>query len=230
MARLPQSKSRRPRRRENRLRLRDRIIPFVLPTMGGGLLSSRELLSDGPVLFYFWASWREGSGAFLQTLERFIRSSSAAGLSVVAIALDVHGPHVAMPSVREAGATFPTLIDACALSCRVFGLRDVPALLLCDRSGAIRDFSDVIEETELHRMAGTLRAGSGEASEGSLASSAPFDPRLEILMQSCTNFLGRGRKEEATQCLRQASELLPAAPVIKEQLTRLEFVDPPRNL
>lgn len=192
---------------------------FLLPTMGGSLVSSKDIVGKKNLLLYFWASWDKSSRELLPYLQSFAAANRQTA-EVVAVDLDLTGLPAPMRSLRESNAGFTTLIDACAVSRRLFGLSNVPVLLAVDRGGVVAAVSEAPDRKLLDAWGkkfpsndGSPIRWEGEKSPGGIASM-----RFEILLQSCINFLGRGRKEDALRCLEEAAKLHPELPIVTRQI------------
>lgn len=191
----------------------DKLPDVRLGTMGGTSCALRDFRGRKGIV-YVWASWSDSREA-LPLLEEFHRKHPT--VAAISIACDVTGPEYPMRYLRRAAATFEMWIDAtCALS-RRWGIKEVPVTLLLDEEGCLllagtalgRDFLTRAEELLARPPA---RTGVPEPKVDTK------NTRIEILVQSCTNFLSRKRTADAVASLRKALALDPENKLIPPQV------------
>lgn len=195
------------------LKTGERLPFFRLATMGGTSRSRDDFLGR-PALFFGWASW-DVSRESLPALQKF-HEANRGRIAVVAIAFDVQGPEHPMRYLRAAGFTFTALIDAtCELS-RQWGATSVPLVVATDADSVVRVTGERLHDELLSDVLPAL--------ERNLQKAPPDRPRehkfvkFEVLLQSCTNLLGRSRREEALMELQQAMQLDPSNLLIRRQM------------
>lgn len=136
---------------------------------------------------------------------------------MVTIACDVQGPELPMRYLRRARATYEMWIDATCTLARRWGLKRVSVCVLLDEEGCVMATGDHPDEgflSEVERLLPDKPSGRPPA-EPKVDTK---NTRIEILMQSCTNFLGRARKDDAVGALRRALALDPENRVIPKQV------------
>lgn len=107
---------------EKAIRAGDRAPAFRLPDAEGRMISSYDLLNDGPVLIVFYRGrWCPYCNLDLRAIEAVAQELRSMGMSLVAISPQ---------SVQESSATeqmhglsFPSLVDRGGKVARAFGLR-----------------------------------------------------------------------------------------------------------
>ena len=125
-----------------------------------------------------------------------------------------------MKYLKPSGADHTILIDATCTLTRRWGVRRVPFSFLLDEEGTLRLSAESADEAFLGRVAAALREPSV------VGVPVPEEPSkrgysVEILLQACTNFLGRNRRAEAAESLGKALELDPENEIIRAQLQDL---------
>ena len=113
----------------------DRPIDFVLPTLDGKQLGSRDLRGN-VVLLDFWATWCEPCKDSLPFYQSLAASHGAKGLRVVAVNLDEEASD-AKEFVTEHALTFDVLLDPEGSLASRLDLPAMPTLLLLDRVGNV---------------------------------------------------------------------------------------------
>ncbi|MBI2933069.1 MAG: TlpA family protein disulfide reductase [Planctomycetes bacterium] len=191
----------------------DRLPFFRLATLGGTSVS-RDDLQGRPALYFGWASW-DPSRETLPALQAFAERQRDR-IQVVTIAFDVQGPDHPMRYLRAARFSFAALIDAsCELS-RLWGVTSIPFAVAADADAIIRLVTDESPPSFLEQVPAAL-AKKADKVPPERKITHP-QPDFEILLQSCTNLLGRGRKEEALVALQQAMALDPANDLVRKQM------------
>jgi hypothetical protein len=168
------------------------------------------------VLFYFWASWDRSREA-LSRLQLFHEKHGAPSFEVAAVAFDVQGPEFPMKFLKPSGSGFTLLIDATCLLSRVWGIRSIPQTVLIDEKGSVMLAGSAADAAFLGKVSGALKRRSPPALKGR-ATAVRHDASVEILMQACTNYLGRGRRDEAVAQLEKALVKDPENPLISRQI------------
>lgn len=191
----------------------DRLPDVRLGTMGGTSCALHDH-RERKTLVYVWASWSESREA-LPLLEEFHRRHP--GVAAISIACDVTGPEYPMRYLRRAGATFEMWIDATLALSRRWGVREVPVSMLLDEEGCLLRSGTALDREFLARAEELLarppaRTGVPEPRVDTR------NTRIEILMQSCTNFLSRKRTADAVASLRKALGVAPDNRLIAPQV------------
>ena len=107
-------------------------------SLEGKRVSLEELLTHGPVLIDFWATWCKPCITSLPSLERLWQAHRAEGLTVVAISID--GPRnfaKVRPFARGLGLTFPVVLDEDGSLTRRFEVTGVPTSILIGPDGRV---------------------------------------------------------------------------------------------
>jgi peroxiredoxin len=203
------------------LREGQKLLDVYLPTLGGRWTRVGSLLGR-TTLFYLWGTWgkhRQG----LKPLQEFFQENHSR-LNVVGIAYDIQSPSIPMRYVRKYGVTFPMLLDNyCHLS-RLWGVKDVPSLMIVDADG-------FIERLEKEPTAAVLKhALSVDASIKRTRifeppKLPPGDPKIESMLQQVTNLLGRNRPQDAIEALKLAAKVAPDNKIIAAQVDVLQHPD-----
>jgi hypothetical protein len=138
-------------------------------------------------------------------------------LAVITVACDVTGPEYPMRYLRKARATYHMWIDAtCAIS-RRWGLKKVSTLILLDEEGCVMLTGGHPDEAFLGQVEKLLPVPPARRNVPEPAVETK-NTQVEILMQSCTNFLSRKRTEDAVAALRKALALDPENRIIPKQV------------
>lgn len=186
-----------------------------LSTVGGTSFSTSQLRGRKAVI-YGWGSWSDSHKA-IAALQKLYEKG---GFELVTVAFEVTGPGAAMKHLKPAGASHTLLIDATCTLSRAWGVRSVPFTLVLDENGVVT-FSS--EKADPKKIAAALKkkGGKGKALPKVDRETEKRAFQVEILMQGCTNFLGRKRVDDAKQSLTKALELDPANEIISKQLAAL---------
>lgn len=194
----------------NPFREGQRLPEFRLPTVGGTWLALRQLLGK-PLVLFLWGSWHPSRTA-LKDLQAFYEKHSDR-VNIVGIAFDVQGVAPVMKTVMKFGARFPQFLDNCCHLTRLWGVREIPFVIVCDASGGILRVGRT-PDPELFDAALTVPA----LQASSVLQPPPADPKTEILLQHVTNLLGRQRVQEAVDTLKKALSLDPQNRIIADQI------------
>jgi peroxiredoxin len=191
----------------------DKLPDVRLGTMGGTSCALRDLRGR-KALVYVWASWSDSREA-LPLLEEFHRAHP--GVAAVSIACDVTGPEYPMRYLRRARATFEMWIDATCTLSRRWGVKEVPVSILLDEEGCVL-LAGTMLDRELLTRTGELLARPPARTGVAEPRVDTKNTRIEILMQSCTNFLSRKRTSDAVASLRRALAVDPDNGLIAPQV------------
>ena len=100
----------------------DRAPRFRLRDSDGKVISSQELLNDGPVLIIFYrGGWCPYCDLDLHSIQRVARQLRLAGASIVAVSQQ--SPRQTRSTERRVGLSFPSFVDRGGEVARAFGLR-----------------------------------------------------------------------------------------------------------
>lgn len=190
-------------------------LPFFRLATLGGTSRSRDDFFGRPALYVGWASW-DASRDALPSLQAFYEAHRDR-VEVVTLAFDVQGPEVPMRYLRAAGFAFTALIDACCELSRLWGARAVPFSVLADAAGNARLIGGPPDADFLGSVSRALAAKAAPKPARDRRPARGPDP-FEVLLQSCTNLLGRARKEEALFALQQALDLHPENHLVRPQM------------
>ena len=126
-----------------------------------------------------------------------------------------------MRYLRQAKATFHMLIDATCTLARRWGLKRVSVPVLLDEEGVVLAAGEKLDDAFLAEVEKLLPQKR--------TSPPPPEPKVEtkntqveILMQSCTNYLTRKRVDDAVGFLKKALALDPENRVIPKQIWALQ--------
>jgi len=190
-----------------------RLPDFRLATLGGTSVCRDDILGR-PALYFGWASW-DTSRELLPALQKF-HEDNGDRIEVVTIAFDVQGTEHPLRYLRAARHSHTALIDAtCELS-RRWGVIEVPFALVADADGIVRLVGESADEGFLGAALSALPK-KAEKAPPEKPCEHPL-PRFEILLQSCTNLLGRGRRDEALLALQQALDIAPRNLLVRKQM------------
>ncbi|MBD3336711.1 MAG: redoxin domain-containing protein [Candidatus Eisenbacteria bacterium] len=155
--------------------------PFFIRSVTGRTLKLELLLTEGPILLDFWATWCKPCRKALPEIQDIHERFDPRGLTVIGISAD--GPRnfsKVRPFAARMGLTYPIALDASGDIQKNFRVTGLPTTVLIDTSGVIvsvrrgyrpgegEELSDLIESI--------LPAPAGdEPSPGSRASSPPGD-------------------------------------------------------
>ncbi|MBI2901542.1 MAG: TlpA family protein disulfide reductase [Planctomycetes bacterium] len=183
-----------------------------LSTVGGTSFAFSELRGRRFVVFG-WGSWSP-SAKKIAALQRWRERN---GVALVTVAFDVTGPGAAMKVLKPAGADHILLIDATCTLTRRWGVRDLPFTLVVDEAGTVLLAGGAPDEK---KIAAALRSkvGRGRPRPEPPGEETKRQFSVEILLQACTNFLGRKRHDDAAAALKKAAELDPENAIIRGQL------------
>lgn len=109
---------------------------FVLKALDGHNYRLSEYRGEA-VAVLFWASWCGGCRRELERLQSLRNVYGETGLQVLGVVVDER-PDQALAVTTAAGITYPQLLDAAKTVSRAYDLRNLPTILLIDRSGALR--------------------------------------------------------------------------------------------
>jgi peroxiredoxin len=133
---------------------------FALKSTTGRNIRLSEFRSE-VVALVFWASWCGDCRAQLPALGRLQQELAADGLQVLAVSLD-HD----MKAAREAAAglrvDFPVLHDGLGEVGRLYRLQRLPALVLVDREGRVRERRDGDDALVVSSLRDDIRAALDE--------------------------------------------------------------------
>jgi cytochrome c biogenesis protein CcmG/thiol:disulfide interchange protein DsbE len=111
---------------------------FAVTDLQGTGLKLEDLITKGPVLLDFWATWCKPCAASLPELQAMHETYADRGLTVVGVSID--GPRnfsKVRPFVARTGLTYPIVLDHDGRLQRDFHVTAVPTAVLIDRTGAI---------------------------------------------------------------------------------------------
>ena len=153
-------------------------------------------------------------------------------MSVLSIAQDLQGPSVAIPWLRRAGVTFPSVIDQFNVVGKLFKLKAIPIGILVDEDGRlVRPVGGVDIDREPFSKEVTVWAETGEIPEswstakGQHQSASPADPseaEADVHFQRAIVYLHNGERASAIKELGRAYRLDPANYIIRKQRWALE--------
>ncbi len=194
------------------------ILPDIrIATLGGRFFAFSDLRGR-PALVYGWASWSP-SRAALSALQKFY---APAGLELATVAFDVKGVGAPMEHLKKAGADHHLLIDSTCTLTRKWGVRRIPFLVLLDESGKVL-FASETSGTDGVEAALKNRPDVPVLDfpvSGKEETERQF--QVEVQLQNCTNYLGRGRTGDAKAALEKALELDPENEIIRGQIATLD--------
>jgi hypothetical protein len=108
-----------------------------LKTTSGSSFSTSELLARGPVVLVFWNSWLPQSQEFLALLPEVDAAAERYGWPGAVIVFQDTGPE-ATHKLPVGSGKFPGVVDRRGELVRRFKVTRAPAVLLVERSGAVR--------------------------------------------------------------------------------------------
>ena len=114
----------------------DKMPGFTLAALKGGKVASSSWQGK-VVLIDFWAEWCEPCRRELPELEKLSRELAAKGVVVVSVNIDKSRDH-AEKLVKDAGVTFPVLLDPSGDVAGTFDLPKMPSSYLIDKTGKVR--------------------------------------------------------------------------------------------
>ena len=111
---------------------------FHLRSLGGNEVDLADLLTRGPVVLDFWATWCQPCAQALPEMQRVAERWSDRGVTVVGVSID--GPRNqsrVRPFAAKLGLTFPILFDADGKLQRDYQVSAVPTTVVIDTRGRI---------------------------------------------------------------------------------------------
>lgn len=197
------------------LRKGTRLPDARLATVGGTSFAFHELRGRRAVV-YGWGSWSP-SAKKVAALQRWHEKT---GVPLVTVAFEVIGPAAAMSVLKPAGANHVMLVDATCTLTRRWGIRGVPFTLVIDEEGVLLHAG---ESPDLRTIESALKSKAPKPGPELAFDTATVKRQyqVEVLMQACTNLLGRKRRDDAKDALRKAQELDPENRLIGAQLEAL---------
>jgi hypothetical protein len=179
---------------------------------------------DRPTIVFCWGSWCHCRGQL--PLWEAWRERSAEAVGLVSVAIELQGAGSAEPWLREAGVTFPSLVDPnCSLPI-LAGFQMVPTGLFLDADGRLLslvegtfDLSDESIRRQVERFAQAGQAPDRyqpPPDDGVTAAVAEYLRRASAL-------LAAGRDQDACIELDRALALQPHNRVIQKQRWAIEY-------
>lgn len=129
---------------------------FALKSTAGANYRLTEFQSE-VVALVFWAGWCGECRAQLAVLDRLQRQFGTEGLQVLSVNLD-RDAEAARQAAAADGVAFPVLHDEGGETGRVYGLRELPTLVLIDREGRIRARHEGIRALQGAQVSQQIRA------------------------------------------------------------------------
>jgi len=193
-----------------------RLPEARLSTVGGTSFAFHELRGR-PAVIFGWGSWSP-SAKRIAALQEW---HSKSGVALATVAFEVTGPAAAMSVLKPAGANHVMLIDATCTLTRCWGVREVPFLVAVNEDFIVLHSGTRFEEKA---VSAALKARVSKTKKEPSFSPAQVKRQfqVEILLQACTNLLGRRRTAEALASLQKALDLDPENRIIAEQLRVME--------
>lgn len=153
-------------------------------------------------------------------------------MEILSVAVDAQGADKARPFVKDAGATFPTVVDRNNLLSRLFGFKAIPNAIFIDEDGVIRyqKYTGFDIAKPEFRQAADAWASTGETSGDSpqkadVTESESSHAEASRLFEKGMQLYGRGEVEEALTLWRQCVALEPDNYVIRKQIWAVENPD-----
>ena len=153
-------------------------------------------------------------------------------MSVVSIAQDLQGPSVAIPWLRRAGVTFPSVIDQFNVVGKLFQLKSIPIGILVDEDGRlVRPVGGVDIDREPFSKEVTVWAGTGEIPESwstvgvqhqSVDAADHSEAEADARFQRAIVHRQNGKRDDAIKELGRAYRLDPSNYIIRKQRWALE--------
>jgi hypothetical protein len=162
----------------------------------------------------------------LPVWQRFCETHKERGIEVVTVAMDAGGPDLARRYAREAGATYPVLVDTEGVLATLYGFRAIPNGWIIDPDGIVRFRQvggfDIRKPDVAHAIERTLTGASPTS-----PSEAPQAPRAEgsAAFQTGVRLLRRGKKREALDAWFRAAEADPENLLIRKQIWHVLYPD-----
>jgi hypothetical protein len=144
-------------------------------------------------------------------------------VQIVAVAVDAQGPELPRPYVEQAGVTFPVLLDADNVLCRMLGAKAIPNGLFIDEQGLLQyqKLGRFDVRTAEYRQMTEQWLGDAQTTAVPDEPSALEGRTLELYDQGLKLFR-EGRVEEGMALWREASDLDPRNFIIHKQLWAVE--------
>jgi len=192
----------------------NRVPEFILPRLGGTSIRLADLQLK-PSIFYLWAPWHPSRDG-LKALQDF-HVVNGYRVNVVGISFDVKGLTETAQFVRKAGITFTMLLDnACSLS-RLWGVKQLPWVIVVDGDGFVERVGTEVAPKTL-QAAFTAEQSAKRTRIFEPVRGRGSDTRVEILLQHVANLLGRGRQDEAVSTIKNALAIDPDNQIIAKQV------------
>jgi len=110
----------------------------VLTDLAGKSILLDSLLTKGPVVLNFWATWCGPCRAEMPNLEKVFKEVGPKGVSFAAISLDRRVGKEAMESfLKGRGFTVPVYLDKDAALAKMFKVSAIPATIVLKPTGEI---------------------------------------------------------------------------------------------
>ncbi len=116
----------------------DEAPDFTLPNLVGEDVTLTELLTDGPVVLDFWATWCKPCIKGFPQLQEIFDSYRNCGLNVLAVSID--GPRSMSrvgAFIKSKGHTFEVVLDPSQKVARKYHVSAVPRTVLIDTDGSV---------------------------------------------------------------------------------------------
>jgi peroxiredoxin len=196
----------------------NRVPEFLLPRLGGTAVRLADMHLR-PTVFYMWAPWHPSRDG-LKALQDF-HAVNSFRVNVIAVSFDVKGPVETAQLVRKLGLTYTILLDnACILS-RLWGVRQLPWVIVVDGDGFVERIGTEVAPKIL-QAAFTAEQSAKRTRIFEPVRGRGSDTRVEILLQHVANCLGRGRQAEAMESIQAALKLDPDNQIIARQIPLIE--------
>lgn len=99
----------------------DKIPSFELPDAHGRMISSDDLLADGPLVIVFYrGAWCPYCNLYLHALQKYLPEIESLGASIVAISGEP--PDRSLEVEQKDSLTYPVLSDTALITSRKFGI------------------------------------------------------------------------------------------------------------
>ena len=144
---------------------------FALKNLKGEEVRLSQLLTKGPVIVDFWATWCKPCIKAFPDLQEILDGYRACGLEVLAISVD--GPRSSSrvkSLIASKGNTFEVLLDPAQRVARKFHVTSVPRTVLIDTDGtiayAVTGYRPTNHEQLAVAVSGLFPEGCARAPEG----------------------------------------------------------------